>query len=170
MSFISFLIVTVFNTSIYTHSFQDIDGNTQSMSQYQGKKILLVNIATGSAGVTQLAGLQQLHTQYGDSLVIIAFPSNSFGKESRSNAEIKTFCQANYGVSFILAAKTDVTGQQIHPIYNWLLNVSENGIIGTPVERNYQKFLINESGTLVGFYAPTIEPMSSQITDALTNQ
>jgi len=156
-------------TSIYNLQFQDIDGNTRPLSVYQGKKILLVNIATGSTRVNQLQGLQQLHQQYGDSVVVIGFPSNSFGNESRSNSEIKQFCQANYGVSFLLAAKTDVTGPQIHPVYHWLSNISSNGINGAPLQKNFQKFLISQTGSLIGIFSPTVEPTSEQITGALTN-
>src|SRR5689334_4918083 len=105
------LLISVFvSTSIYSVHFNNIDGNDQSFSSYEGKKILIVNIATGSQRVNQLAGLQQLHNQYHDSLVIVAFPSNSFGHESRSNSEIKSFCQSNYSVAFTLAEKGSVTG------------------------------------------------------------
>lgn len=170
MSLITCLAFIMLNSSIYNLQFQDIDGNTVSMSQYQGKKILLVNIATGSPRVSQLAGLQQLHQQYGDSLVVIGFPSNSFGSESRSNAEIKQFCQANYGVTFLLAAKTEVAGQQAHPIFNWLANVSENGVIGVPAQKNFQKFLISKNGTLVAYYVPVVEPTDTSVTEAITSQ
>lgn len=170
MSILIAFVCFVLNTSnFYTLQFQDIDGNARSMSQYQGKKILLVNIATGSSNVQQLAGLQQLHQQYGDSVVVIGFPSNSFGYETRSNTEIKQFCQNNYGVTFLLAAKSEVKGAQINPVYQWLTNISDNGISSAPVQKNFQKFLISGTGALIGFFSPTVEPMSTQITAALGN-
>ena len=94
------------NSSIYSITISNGPGTNIPLSNYQGKLILIVNIATGSDKVAQLGGLQQLKQQYGDSLVIIGFPSNSFGHESRNNAEIKQFCESNYGVSFLLAAKS----------------------------------------------------------------
>ncbi len=162
----SWLIAT---TSIYSLQFQNVDGGTVNMSQYEGKKILIVNIATGSSKVDQLAGLQQLHQQYGDSVVVIGFPSNSFGDESRSNAEIKQFCQNNYGVSFVLAAKNPITGPGIQPVYNWLTNNNENGVMGDSVLNNFQKFLINKEGMLIGVFGPSVEPMSPGIINAITN-
>ena len=105
-------------------SFQNSDGATISMSTFQGKKVLLVNIATGSDKVSQLSELQQLQQQYGDSLVVIVFPSNSFGHEARSNSEIKQYCQTNYNSSFIIAAKTVVTGSGVHPVFSWLTRIN----------------------------------------------
>jgi glutathione peroxidase len=169
MSLLSWFALFVINTSIYTLEFQDIDGNAQSMSQFQGKKILLVNIATESPRVNQLAGLQQLHQQYGDSVVIIGFPSNSFGAEPRTNAEIKAFCQTNYGVTFLLASKTEVAGTQSHPIFNWLANATENGVIAVPTQRNFQKFLIGKTGMLSGYFVPAVEPADSSVIESFTN-
>jgi glutathione peroxidase len=157
------------STSIYTLQFTDVDGNQVSMSNYQNKKILLVNIATGSPRVSQLAGLQQLHQTYGDSLVIIAFPSNSFANETRSNAEIKQFCQSNYGVTFKIAAKNPVAGAGIQSIYNWLAQASENGVMDGTVGRDFQKFLISKEGTLIGVFAPSVVPTDPQILNAITN-
>ncbi|HEV7783151.1 MAG TPA: glutathione peroxidase [Chitinophagaceae bacterium] len=155
-------------TTIYHLQFQDIDGNTVSMSQFEGKRILLVNIATGSTQVGQLAGLQQLHEQYGDSLVIIGFPTNSFGKESRSNAEIKSFCQANYGVTFLLASKNPIAGLETQSIYQWLTDVEMNGMTGDPVKGNFQKYLVNKSGNLIGVFSQSVNPLSEELTGPLT--
>lgn len=170
MQILSMLVCLIVNSSIYSLQFQDIDGTTVSMNQYQGKKILLVNIATGSSRVDQLAGLQQLHQQYGDSVVIIGFPSNSFGHESRSNEEIKQFCQTNYGVTFLIASKNPVTGTGIQSIYNWLTDIGENEMMGDPVGRDFQKYLISSSGQLIGLFGPSVEPMSSELTNQIINQ
>lgn len=170
MKIASLLTVLLLTTSIYTLQFQNVDGGTVSISQYEGKKILIVNIATGSQRVSQLAGLQQLHEQYGDSVVVIGFPTNSFGDESRTDEEIKQFCQNNYGVSFLLAKKNPVTGAQIQPVFNWLGSSSENGMMNAPALTNFQKFLVNESGLLIGVFAPSVEPTDPQIINALTNQ
>lgn len=168
MNAFTLLMACLFTTSIYTLQFQDVDGNTVSMNQYQGKKILIVNIATNSSKVDQLTALQQLHQQYGDSVVVIGFPTNSFGDESRSNADIKQFCQSNYGVNFLLAAKNPVSGAQVQSVYNWLTHSSENGVMGDTVLNNFQKFLINKDGALIGVFGPSISPMSAEIINAIT--
>lgn len=162
------LAVSIFLTSIYSLQFTDVDGNPVSMSSYQNKKILLVNIATGNSKVSQLAGLQQLQQTYSDSLVIIAFPSNSFGNEARTNAEIKQFCQATYGVTFKIAAKNSVTGAGIQSVYNWLAHVSDNGAMDAVVAKDFQKFLIDKDGKLIGAFGASVAPMDSQIVNAIT--
>ena len=162
-------ILILVNTSFHTLQFTDIEGNSISMSQYAGKKILLVNIATGSSKVGQLTGLQQLHQQYGDSLVIIGFPSNSFSHETRSNAEIKQFCQSNYGITFLLASKNPIAGPEIQSVYHWLTNTSENGETNETVKGDFEKYLINESGELIGIFSPSLDPMSNEIRNAIEN-
>lgn len=155
-------------TSIYTLSYTDIDGTSQSFGASQGKKILLVNIATNSEYAGQLTGLQQLYELHHDSLEIIAFPSNNFGNETRTNAEIKQFCQTNYSTTFKLAAKGNVTGAGMLPIYNWLAQVSENGVMNGNVVGDFQKFLIDKNGQLIGVFAPEITPMDTTITNSIT--
>lgn len=169
MIIISLLSFWISTSSIYNVQFQTVSGDTVSMSQYEGKKILLVNIATGSSKVNQLGELQQIKQQYGDSLVIIGFPSNSFAKESRNNAEILQFCQNNYGVNFLLAAKNPVSGFGVQPIFSWLSNITQNGVMNNEVLGDFQKFLINESGMLVGVFAPSVSPLSGQLTGLLAN-
>ena len=166
----TFLIcfLSFFLASIYGFQVNDVDGNTINIADYQGKKILLVNIATGSQRVNQLAGLQQLQQQYGDSLVVIAFPSNSFGHESRTNSEIGQFCRNNYGVTFRIAEKKDVTGSGIQPVYNWFAQASENGVMNGIVGSDFQKFLIGKNGALIGVFSPSVNPLDSLITNAIT--
>jgi glutathione peroxidase len=157
----------ILQTSIYTHSITDVNGNTISLSAYQGKKMLLVNIATGSERVSQLAELQQLHQLHHDSLVIIAFPSNSFGQEQRSNSEIKTFCQANYNTGFIIAAKNSVAGSGLQPVYTWLASAAQNGADDISIVNDFQKILLDKYGDVVGVFAPTVSPTSSSIQNAI---
>lgn len=156
--------------SFFSLQFQDSQGNTVNMSDFQGKKILLVNIATGSPRVNQLAGLQQLQQQYGDSLVVIAFPSNSFGNEGRSDAEIRQFCQGNYNTSFIIAAKIQVTGAGLPPVYNWLSRSADNGDMNLSIGGDFQKILIGKDGSIQGVFSPKLDPTNSEITDAITGQ
>ncbi len=165
-------LVTAFfiNTSFYSLQFQNTDGVSVSMSQFAGKKILLVNIATESSRINQLTSLQQLHQQYGDSVVVIAFPSNSFGHEPLDNAAIKQFCQTNYGTTFLLAAKNPVSGATNQSIYIWLTSMAENLVTNDTVKGDFQKYLISESGHLIGIFSPSVDPMSEQLTSALSIQ
>lgn len=154
-------------TSFYALQFQTTAGNTVNMNNFQGKKILLVNIATGSDKVSQLAELQQLQQTYADSVVVIAFPSNSFGKETRTDVAIKVFCEANYNTSFIIAAKAPVTGPIAQPVYNWLAKASENGDMDLPISGDFQKILIGGDGTIRGVFSPKMSPLDSNITQAI---
>ncbi|MBL7722743.1 MAG: glutathione peroxidase [Chitinophagaceae bacterium] len=163
LSLLCFLI-----SSIYNIQFQNTDGGTVNMNTFQGKKILLVNIATGSTRVSQLAGLQQLQQTYADSLVVIAFPSNSFGNESNSNASIKQFCQTNYNTTFIIAAKAPVSGAGLHPIYSWLSSRAQNGDLDLQIAGDFQKVLIAKDGSIQAVFSPKLDPMNEEITDAIT--
>ncbi|MEI2821812.1 MAG: hypothetical protein V9F02_00020 [Chitinophagaceae bacterium] len=168
MNLFMFLTSLVLYTSIYSLSFTDTDGSTVNMSSFQNKKILIVNIATNSPRVGQLTGLQQLKQQYGDSLVIIAFPSNSFGNETRSDAEIKQYCQQNYNVNFFIASKNSVFGLYIQPVYNWLKHTEENGVMDVEIMSDFQKILINNDGNIIGVFAPGVSPTDTSIVSAIT--
>ncbi len=154
--------------SFYSLSITDVDNNTISLNSYQGKKILLVNIATGSSRVGQLGTLQQLQQTFGDSLVVIAFPSNSFGHESRSDSAIKQFCISNYGTTYKIIKTDAVAGTIVQPVYYWLKQIEQNGAMYGAVGGDFQKFLINESGQLIGTFAPAIDPMDPIIRNAIT--
>lgn len=165
---ILFNIVSLVLINFHSLSFKNVDGNTISMSSFSGKKVLIVNIATGSDKVSQLAGIQQLQQQYADSLVVIVFPSNSFGHESRSNAQIKQFCQSNYNSTFIIAAKKPVLGSGINDVFNWLANKTNNGDMNAPVGGDFQKFLIDKNGVLIGVFSPKVNPADSEIAETIT--
>ncbi len=160
-------IVSFFYTSIYSLQFQNSSGATINVSSFQGKKILLVNIASGSSRVGQLDGLRQLQQQHGDSLVIIAFPSNSFGNEPRTDAEIAQFCQSTYNSNFIIAAKGSVQGAGIQSIYHWLANQTENGDTNLAINADFQKVLIAKDGSIQAVFSPKVLPMDADITEAI---
>jgi glutathione peroxidase len=163
------LVIHLLISSFYSLSFQDSNGTTIAMSSFSGKKVLLVNIATGSSRVGQLAGLQQLQGQYGDSLVIIVFPSASFGAETRNDAEIKAFCQANYYTTFTIAAKGNVAGTNLQPVYDWLFKVTENGDMDLAIGGDFQKVLIGKDGKIEGIFSPKLEPTDSLLINAITS-
>ncbi|WP_162915397.1 glutathione peroxidase [Paraflavitalea soli] len=166
MLLIQFLLCILL-TGIYDIQITSIDGTAVSMSKFRQQKILLVNIATGSPRVGQLGELQQLHQQYGDSLVIIAFPSESFGHEARTNEEIARFCRDNWQVGFLLAAKDPVTGTAQQPLYHWLTTLADNGVNNTAPAGDFHKFLIGKEGNIIGIFAPSVSPLDSTLINAI---
>ena len=145
----------------------DIDGKEVKLSQYKGKKILVVNVASECSNTPQYEELQQLYDKYGpDKFVIIGFPANNFGEqEPGSDAEIKQFCSYHYHVTFPMMSKISVTGDDIDPIYKWLTTKSENGMEDAPVTWNFQKFMINEDGHWAGTVKPKVSPKTKTIID-----
>jgi len=142
-----------------------IDGSEYPLSNLAGKKVLVVNTASKCGYTPQYAKLEELYQQYGgDSFVIIGFPANNFlNQEPGTNEEIREFCQLNYGVSFPMMEKISVKGKDMDPLYKWLTEKKENGVLDAPVKWNFQKFMINEDGSLAGMAPPGESPMSEQI-------
>ncbi len=164
---LSFLSVILSN--FYALSFQDINGATISMSTFQNKKILIVNITTDSVNVHQLVALEQLYQQYQDSLVVIAFPSNSFGNESKSDIQIKQFLQDSINYTFLVAAKGSVAGANCQLVFKWLCQKSENGDMNATVKGDFQKYLITRNGHIGAVLSPKVNPMSNEMIDAVTS-
>ena len=149
------------------HSFtvEDIDGNEFQLANLAGKKILVVNVASKCGLTPQYEDLQKLYEQYGgDDFTIIGFPANNFmNQEPGTDEEIKTFCTLNYGVSFPMMSKISVKGDDIHPLYQWLTQKEENGVMDAKVKWNFQKFAIDEEGNLVKMFTPRTKPMDEEI-------
>lgn len=164
-----FQLAIFLHTSVYGIHFNTSNGQDNSFDSFAGKKIMIVNIATGSTHVGQLAKLEQLYQQYHDSLVIVAFPSNSFGAESRTDMQILQFCNDNYHTTFTIAGKGEVTGATAAAIYKWLSNSSDNGVTNIFIAGDFQKVLIDGQGEIMGIYAPDLDPMSTIITNSITN-
>lgn len=161
---ILFLAVAItLNGSIYDFKVPGLDGNEIDFSRFKGKKIMIVNTASKCGNTPQYSDLEKLYEKYKDKLVIIGFPANNFGgQEPGSNLEIKEFCQKNYGVTFPMAEKISVKGDDIHPLYKWLIErsialskgISENDqtrkkFLEDPIKWNFTKFLIDEKGELI---------------------
>jgi glutathione peroxidase len=154
--------------SIYDYKVESLDGDTINFADFKGKKILIVNTASKCGFTKQYAGLESLYEGHKDKLVIVGFPANNFGKqEPGSNEEIGAFCQKNYGVTFPMAAKVSVKGADIAPIYQWLTNASANGYKTTSVGWNFQKYLINEKGQLVGMFESSVAPDAKELVAAV---
>jgi glutathione peroxidase len=165
-------VTGVLTTSIYTKQFTTLNGTQVSLAQYQGKKMLLVNIASQSEyAAIQLPQLQQLYLQYKDSLEVIAFPSNDFGKEPKNNADLKLLLQNTYHISFpvsVLSTVKDSTAATTHPVYKWLQSQAENGSTNKKLIGDFQKYLIDKDGTILGVFSASTAPMSSGVINAIT--
>lgn len=150
--------------SIYDFKVAAIDGGTINFADFKGKKILIVNTASKCGYTPQYKDLEELYRKYKDKLVVVGFPANNFGgQEPGSNAEIKEFCTQNYGVSFPMAAKVSVKGDDIHPLFHWLTHKSENGVLDAEIKWNFGKFLIDEKGKLLAYFPSRVNPLSEEI-------
>ncbi|GAB2808978.1 glutathione peroxidase [Ferruginibacter profundus] len=155
--------------SIYSLSVTDIDKNSISFNSYKDKKILIVNTASAGSGAAQLAELEQLYQRHKDSMVVIAFPSNSFGNEPGNDQQIKTLMQGTYGITFPVAAKSCVKGDSANAIYQWLGNKIANDVMEGKVKRDFQKFLIDKTGSIVGRFDSSVSPLSTAVQNAILN-
>jgi glutathione peroxidase len=154
--------------SIYDFKVAALDGSTIDFSKYKGKKILIVNTASECGNTPQYADLQKLSEKYKGKLVIVGFPANDFGaQEPGSNGEIAAFCKKNYSVTFPMAAKITVKGDDKAPIYQWLTEKKYNNYMDTDVKWNFQKYLINEKGELVSMFSNRMNPMAPEIIAAI---
>jgi len=154
--------------SIYDFKVESLNGGTIDFADFKGKKILIVNTASKCGYTPQYEDLEKLYEKYKDRLVIIGFPANDFfSQEPGSNATIEEFCKKNYGVTFPMAAKISVKGKDIAPIYQWLCNKAENGVMDAKISWNFNKFLLDENGKLVAHFKSKVKPMSEEITGKL---
>lgn len=154
--------------SIYDFKVDALDGGTIDFSAFKGKKILIVNTASKCGYTKQYEGLEKLYEQHKDKLVIVGFPANNFGaQEPGTNTEIQEFCKKNYGVSFPMAAKISVKGDDTAPIYKWLCSKAENGVLDAEIKWNFNKFLLDENGNLMYYFPSNVEPLSNDLVSKL---
>lgn len=169
--FFSFGSLTCFSqqaASIYDFKVAGLNGDTIDFAAFKGKKILIVNTASKCGFTPQYEGLEQLYEKYKDKLVIVGFPANNFfSQEPGSNETIAAFCKKNYGVTFPMAAKISVKGKNTAPIYRWLCNKEENGVLDARITWNFNKFLLDENGRLLEHFTSKVKPMSEEITGKL---
>lgn len=156
--------------NIYDFKVPALTGGIIDFSQFKGKKILIVNTASECGNTPQYANLEAMSKKYAGKLVIVGFPANDFGaQEPGSNEQISGFCKKNYGVTFPMAAKISVKGADMALIYHWLTEKEYNGYQNSTVTWNFQKYLINEQGHLIGVYDPGMMPDSQEIIKAIEN-
>jgi len=145
---------------IYELSVKTIDGKRQKMSKYKGKVMLIVNTASKCRFTPQYKSLEALHETYGKrGLAVLGFPCNQFGaQEPGDEAEIASFCERNFGVTFPLFSKVDVNGEHADPLFAYLKE-AKRGLLGSEaIKWNFTKFLVDKDGNVVERYAPNTEP------------
>jgi glutathione peroxidase len=148
---------------------KDIQGKTVELSRYQGKVVLIVNVASECGYTQQYKGLQELHAKYAkDGLAILGFPSNEFGKqEPGTEKQIEEFCTKNYGVKFDMFSKVEVKGNDAHPLFKFLTSKETNPKSAGPVRWNFEKFLIGRDGTIIARFASDVAPESDEFQKAI---
>lgn len=154
--------------TFYSFKMKGIDGKEVDFSQYKGKKVLLVNVASECGYTKQYEQLQELHSKFGEKLIILGFPANNFGgQEPGTNAEVATFCKTKFGVSFQMFEKISVKGTDMHPLYHWLSTKAENGWNEDAPNWNFCKYLVNEKGELVKFFKSGVDPVGEEMLAAI---
>ena len=158
--------------SLYDIPLRTLTGEPTTLAAYQGKAVLLVNVASKCGLTPQYSGLERLQQQYGErGFTVLGVPSNQFaGQEPGSSEEIQTFCSTTYGVSFPLLEKTDVNGADQHPLYAELTRVADAAGEAGDVQWNFEKFLISPEGTVAGRFRPRTEPEAAEIVAAIEAQ
>lgn len=160
--------VETMNKTIYDYKVEGLDGKEINFADFKGKKILIVNTASECGFTPQYADLEKLSQEYKGKLVVVGFPANNFGgQEPGTNVEIGAFCQKNYGVTFPLAAKVSVKGDDIAPIFKYLTDKDLNGYKNTSILWNFTKFLVDENGKLIDTFVSTTKPTDNAITKYL---
>ena len=147
-------------TKLYDFEVTTITGEQKKLSDYKGQAVLIVNTASKCGFTNQYAELEELHQTYGSKgFAILGFPCNQFKQqEQSSDADINSFCQLNFGVTFDMFSKIDVNGNNADPLYNWL-KTEAKGILGSKgIKWNFTKFLINRDGDVVDRFPPTLSP------------
>jgi glutathione peroxidase len=151
--------------NIYTFTVKDIDGAEHSLSEYAGKVLLIVNVASKCGFTPQYKGLQSLYARYkARGFEILGFPSNDFmHQEPGTEADIKSFCSLTYNVTFPMFSKVSVKGKQMNPLYAFLTGKDTNPEFSGKIEWNFNKFLIGRNGKIIGRFDSKTEPTGDRI-------
>ena len=147
---------------------QSLDGQPVQLSQYRGKKIIILNVASKCGYTPQYADWETFYAAHKDKAGVLGFPCNDFGAQEPGTAgEIAEFCQKNYGVSFPMFEKVHVKGDQQAPLYRWLSDPAQNGWNSDVPSWNFCKYVINEQGELTNFFGSGVKPESAEFKAAL---
>lgn len=166
--FLAFLFFSQFSWAnpFHEYNYFSLDGKSMTFGRFKGKTVLVVNTASQCGYTPQYKGLEALYQKYKDKgFIVVGVPSNDFGhQEPGSNAEIKKFCELKYQVSFPMIQKSKVKGENKSPLYKYLTaNAPEKG----EVQWNFEKFLVDTKGKVVGRYRSKVKPLSSALTQAI---
>lgn len=154
--------------SLHDFQMKTLQGEDFDFASLKGKKVLIVNVASKCGFTPQYADLQELHEKHGDKVAVVGVPANDFGgQEPGTHQEIAEFCQLNYGVSFTMLEKVSVKGAEQHPLYQWLSSKEENGWNEQEPSWNFCKYLVDEEGALLEFYASAVNPLDEKIVSKL---
>jgi len=154
--------------SFYDFTVNDLSGKPVNLKEYQGKTVVLINVASKCGFTPQYADWQKFHEKYGDKIAVLGFPANNFmSQEPGSSEEIAEFCQKNYGVTFRMFEKVEVAGKDKAPLYNWLSNKDLNGWNDQEPSWNFCKYLINKDGKLTHFFESKITPENPEFLKAV---
>ena len=159
---------TAASASVYDFTVKSIDGKEVKLSKYKGKKLLIVNTASKCGYTPQYKELEELSKKYGSKVVVLGFPSNSFNQELTSNAEVATFCEKNFGVTFPLFETVSVKGDDATPLYKYLADKTKNGVVADVPTWNFCKYLVDEKGHVVKFYSSKVTPLSPELVADIT--
>jgi glutathione peroxidase len=156
-------------SSVHEFTLNSIDGSPAPLSAYQGKVVLIVNVASRCGFTPQYAGLESLYEKYKDrGFAILGFPANNFGsQEPGTNEEIKTFCSSKYNVTFPMYSKISVKGDDQAPLYQFLTDKQANPATGGEIQWNFTKFLVDKNGKVVARFEPKVTPESPDVAAAI---
>lgn len=154
---------------MHEFTLNSIDGRPAPLSAYQGKVVLIVNVASRCGFTPQYAGLEALYEKYKDrGFAILGFPANNFGgQEPGTNEEIKTFCSTKYNVTFPMYSKISVKGDDQAPLYRFLTDKQANPATGGEIQWNFTKFLVDKNGKVVARFEPKVTPESPDVASAI---
>lgn len=155
--------------SVYDFTLKDIDGNDVKLDKYKGKVLMIVNTASRCGYTPQYEGLQKIYEQYKDrGFVVLGFPANNFmGQEPGTEKEIKEFCTLKYNVTFPMFSKISVTGTDQHPLYGYLTNKATNPEFPGDISWNFNKFLLDKNGKIVGRFGTKDKPEDAPVIEAI---
>jgi glutathione peroxidase len=156
-------------SNVLDFTLNTIDGKPAPLSQYQGKVVLIVNVASKCGYTPQYTGLEKVYEKYKDKgFVILGFPANNFGgQEPGTNEEIKTFCSSKYSVTFPMYSKISVKGPDIHPLYQFLTDKQTNPAGAGDIKWNFTKFLVGKDGKVIARFESAVTPESPEVTGAI---
>jgi glutathione peroxidase len=154
--------------SVYDFKLKTISGSDLDLNSFRGKKILLVNTASACGYTPQYKQLEELYENFKDKLAVVGLPCNDFGgQEPGSESDIAQFCEVNYKVTFPITTKVKIKGADPTPLYHYLTNKALNGYADSEVQWNFQKYLIDENGQVIGVFGSGVEPLSDELLNAI---